>query len=409
MVRNFKGVVKVTDVQEEFDNLLNTINAKINEYNSSLNIEDIDYNNGGPDLAPYGYTLSVGGLKTVLEAYDGAILGANVLRRSNGQYIVSEGLYIKDGEVLKLPSKTVDGNGDVIYFDPTTTEYTFDSERAGRLYPNSSNQVIFRPGTYPLIYVDSSNNKTNTTVTFNETQLVDNRAVNVTGDYMQTSSCKFTAYASYSSQYDYSSLTPDCLINPDSPQYNDVYKSNLIGVSDSERLFFTSEIPQDANLGSLWVYGLKAEFTFNEIPYRSQSISLTVVPGAEPTALQGWKIQIFAYDENDNLLVSSDVQVDTATSISTFSMDNIPANTRKVVLCAVSDGISHNPVGNLYSKACELGITNLLNMTYLNTDVDCCLIYNERTNDYRVLPSSTYYSLLLGSAHFMDDTYNDLE
>lgn len=125
MVRNFKGVVKVADVQEEFDNLLNTINAKIDEYNSSLNIEDIDYNNGGPDLAPYGYTLSVGGLKKVLNAYDRAILGANILRLSNGVCVVSEGLYIKDGEVIKLPSKVVEGDGKSVYYHPESETYDF--------------------------------------------------------------------------------------------------------------------------------------------------------------------------------------------------------------------------------------------------------------------------------------------
>lgn len=127
MVRNFKGVVKVAEVQEEFDNLLNTINAKIDTYNSSLNIEEVDYNNGGAELAPYGYTLSIGGLKKVLDAYDGAILGANVLRISNNQYIVSEGLYIKDRTVTKLPSKVLNGTGNTVYFNPNNNEYSFIS------------------------------------------------------------------------------------------------------------------------------------------------------------------------------------------------------------------------------------------------------------------------------------------
>ena len=125
MVRNFKGVVKVADVQAEFDNLLNAINDKIDTYNSSLNIEDVDYNNGGPDLAAYGYTLSVGGLKAVLDAYDGAILGANVLRISNNQYIVSEGLYIKDRTVTKLPSRVLSGTGNTVYFNSSNNTYSF--------------------------------------------------------------------------------------------------------------------------------------------------------------------------------------------------------------------------------------------------------------------------------------------
>jgi len=142
MVRNFKGVVKVADVQEEFDKLLTTINAKIDEYNAALNVgEDVDYNIGGPDLAPYGYTLSVGGLKTALDALDGCILGANVLRISSGNYVVSEGLYIKDRQVTRLPSKTIQGSGDHIWYNPELDIYTFSSE--GGSYISTSSNIEY--------------------------------------------------------------------------------------------------------------------------------------------------------------------------------------------------------------------------------------------------------------------------
>jgi len=127
MVRNFKGVVKVADVQAEFDALLNRINTAIDLYNSSLNVEDVDYNNGGSDLAALGYTLSVGGLKKVLAAFDGALLGGQVLRVSNGNYIVSEGLYIKDGLVTRLPSKAVAGSGNILYYNTSSNNYSFST------------------------------------------------------------------------------------------------------------------------------------------------------------------------------------------------------------------------------------------------------------------------------------------
>lgn len=127
MVRNFKGVVKVSDVQAEFDALLNKINTAIDLYNSSLNVEDVDYNNGGADLAALGYTLSVGGLKKVLAAFDGALLGGQVLRVSDGNYIVSEGLYIKDSSVTRLPSKAVAGVGNILYYNTSSDNYSFST------------------------------------------------------------------------------------------------------------------------------------------------------------------------------------------------------------------------------------------------------------------------------------------
>lgn len=127
MVRNFKGVVKVADVQEEFDALLNKINTAIDLYNNSLNIEDIDYNNAGTDLSPINYTLTIGGLKKVLEAYNGALIGGQIFRSSTGNYIVAEGIYIKDGAIYRLPSKPVAGDGNIVYFNKTDEVYSFSN------------------------------------------------------------------------------------------------------------------------------------------------------------------------------------------------------------------------------------------------------------------------------------------
>ena len=68
--KNFKGQVKISDVQECFDDLTNRINSLIDKYNTSSYVTDINYNNVSPELAPVNYTLSVGGLKKILDAYD---------------------------------------------------------------------------------------------------------------------------------------------------------------------------------------------------------------------------------------------------------------------------------------------------------------------------------------------------
>lgn len=147
MVKYFKGQVKVSDIQEAFDNILNTINSKITEYNNLVDSLDIDFNVGSEELGLLRHTLSVGGLKRVLDLYNGHILGAQLFRVSNNQYLVSEGLYIKDRQVLKLPSKVIVGTGDGLYFDTENQDYTLNPES----YQPGEWQVVEVPYTSPAI------------------------------------------------------------------------------------------------------------------------------------------------------------------------------------------------------------------------------------------------------------------
>ena len=62
MVKNFKGKVHISDVQEEFDALVSGVNEIIDAYNSADFIQNIDYSDVSPDIGAYGYTLSVGAL-----------------------------------------------------------------------------------------------------------------------------------------------------------------------------------------------------------------------------------------------------------------------------------------------------------------------------------------------------------
>ena len=58
MVKQFKGEVKISDVQAEFDTLVNRINKMVDAYNGTNQvITNIDYTKGGSNLAPSGYTL----------------------------------------------------------------------------------------------------------------------------------------------------------------------------------------------------------------------------------------------------------------------------------------------------------------------------------------------------------------
>ena len=68
--KNFKGQVKISDVQETFNEIVNRTNEMLEFYNSSEGVQDIDYTKGSPTLAPSGYTLTVGGLKQAMKFED---------------------------------------------------------------------------------------------------------------------------------------------------------------------------------------------------------------------------------------------------------------------------------------------------------------------------------------------------
>ena len=125
--KNFKGQVKISDVQECFDDLTNRINSLIDKYNESSYVTDINYNNVSPELAPVNYTLSVGGLKKILDAYDGCVLGTKVFRVSNN-LCITDGLLIRRNGCIHLPSAIIPKQGKYLFYSPSLRQYK---------YPNS--------------------------------------------------------------------------------------------------------------------------------------------------------------------------------------------------------------------------------------------------------------------------------
>lgn len=132
MVKRFHGQVRIQDVQDAFDDIVTRINNMQDAYNASLDYADIDYTAGSDKLAAAGYTLSIGGLKTVLEAYDGVIIGARCLKVNDNQVKMTDGLLItmNGGERLPQSVVAVSSSSETIYYD-----------RLNRVYlttPNSS-------------------------------------------------------------------------------------------------------------------------------------------------------------------------------------------------------------------------------------------------------------------------------
>lgn len=108
-INDFRGQVRISDIQAAFDEIVNRINSMIDIYNTSETLADADYTKGSPVLSSSGYTLTIGGLKSLLGSYDGTLLGCRVYKLSDNSVYVSRGIYIKDGQIINIPGGVADG------------------------------------------------------------------------------------------------------------------------------------------------------------------------------------------------------------------------------------------------------------------------------------------------------------
>lgn len=148
MVKQFKGEVKISDVQNEFDTLTNRINKMVDAYNGTNQvITNIDYTKGGENLAPSGYTLTVGGLKQALKSLDGHVVGSKCFYNTANTVKMSDGLLFTKGGVFRLPDGilTRPSNGNSIWFDTNKKEYVWGQKRV------SGKQTLTEEGATSLV------------------------------------------------------------------------------------------------------------------------------------------------------------------------------------------------------------------------------------------------------------------
>lgn len=129
MVKKFTGQVKAQDIRDIFDSFTTDINKMIDDYNASIDVSDIDFSKGGTSLGAYNYTLTVGGLKTLLAACSGTIIGVKVFKNGNG-FVTTEGLYVTNTGVKKIPAysaATIAGR--FIHWNPDTNAFNVDNIR----------------------------------------------------------------------------------------------------------------------------------------------------------------------------------------------------------------------------------------------------------------------------------------
>lgn len=129
-IKDFKGKVHVADVQTAFDTIEERINNIIDQFNAIDQISELDYTNGKPVLGPADYTLTVGGLKKLLEVYNGCHFGCKCIQVGNKIYMTQGMLLTTDGGI-QIPATVLDNvnYGNVVY-NKTSGEVSIKAKNA---------------------------------------------------------------------------------------------------------------------------------------------------------------------------------------------------------------------------------------------------------------------------------------
>lgn len=108
-VKSFKGKVKIEDVQNEFDILVNAINKNIEKLNSYANLDVNDFYIGSTQIPSSNYTLTLGALKSIISAYNRTTLGGTVVKMpgDNTKCIVFPALIPMNGQGIIQTNTTV--------------------------------------------------------------------------------------------------------------------------------------------------------------------------------------------------------------------------------------------------------------------------------------------------------------
>lgn len=124
-MKDFKGLVKISDVQNAFDEIVGNINDMVDTYNASAKVLDIDYTKGSAELGASGYTLSVGGLKRIIQTYQGCSVGCKAFKIDANHCKVTAGFVFADNTVYRANEQDMTGSGNILYFDVDNKRYSF--------------------------------------------------------------------------------------------------------------------------------------------------------------------------------------------------------------------------------------------------------------------------------------------
>lgn len=136
-IKDFKGQVKIADIQAAFNEIVNRINSMVDIYNNAAGFGDIDYTKGSPKLGSSGYCLTIGGLKTILNNYNNTLIGCNVYKIDDSTCLVSDGLYITSTGVYRIKGGFISGQSG---WDMSELYYDIDNEAV--IFKDGANQSV---------------------------------------------------------------------------------------------------------------------------------------------------------------------------------------------------------------------------------------------------------------------------
>ena len=146
VIKLFKGQVKIADVQAAFDEIVDKVNTMITNYNNLSYVQDIDYSVGGYTLAPYGYTLTVGGMKQFMASCDGSVIGAKPFKVSSSKLKMTTGLLVTEHGIYRLPDSVLaiptEKQYRTIYYNTSTGEYVANLNASDE--DLITNKVVYR-------------------------------------------------------------------------------------------------------------------------------------------------------------------------------------------------------------------------------------------------------------------------
>lgn len=96
LVKNFSGVVHIADIQEEFDRLLTGLAQLQSKMEELESVSNLGFTNGKPSLSAKDFTLTLGGLKKILQVYNNKTIEEPIIVKLPGEtnkYKAFPGLY----------------------------------------------------------------------------------------------------------------------------------------------------------------------------------------------------------------------------------------------------------------------------------------------------------------------------
>lgn len=154
-IKKFVGIVKVEDISNAFLIILGGINHFIKIINDALAIshEDVDLSLGSTTLPGYNNTLTIGALKSILQNYNGCVIGGNQVKIGNS-LITFPSLIVSNNGIAR--SNQSDIEDERVYpwlrVNPVVTPIVNATQRGlnfeGAQYADSNNPQFLLPSTY---------------------------------------------------------------------------------------------------------------------------------------------------------------------------------------------------------------------------------------------------------------------